>query len=177
MSPLLLNLPPKESYFSFHHCFCYAQRYGNKILMGFPSIRLFKTDWADWQVGKHGSRLHTAVRAAKMQRVSGCDARCELGEAEPGATAGKPIRIWTRTCLPDAQRLLRNRILISAGRDWRQFLGTSGPLSRMEKKAGIGFVPGRSSQLGKSKKYQCNAISTLKIKMLYKAKMIREFWT
>ena len=47
----------------------------------------------------------------------------------------------------------------------------------MEKKAGIGFVPGRSSQLGKSKKYQCNAISTLKIKMLYKAKMIREFWT
>ena len=96
MSPLLLNLPPKESYFSFHHCFCYAQGYGNKILMGFPSIRLFKTDWADWQVGKHGSRLHTAVRAAKMQRVSGCDARCELGEAEPGATAGKPIRIWTR---------------------------------------------------------------------------------
>ena len=40
----------------------------------------------------------------------------------------------------------------------------------MEKKAGTGFVPGRSSQLGKSKKYQCNAISTLKIKMLYKAK-------
>lgn len=43
----------------------------------------------------------------------------------------------------------------------------------MEKKAGTGFVPGRSSQLGKSKKYQCNAISTLKIKMLYKAKMIK----
>ena len=47
----------------------------------------------------------------------------------------------------------------------------------MEKKAGIGFVPGRSSQLGKNKKYQCNAISILKIKTLYKAKMIREFWT
>ena len=52
MSPLLLNLPPKESYFSFHHCFCYAQGYGNKILMGFPSIRLFKTDWAPGLAGR-----------------------------------------------------------------------------------------------------------------------------